>query len=139
MEKSIQDVMTPDPAICQATASVAEAATLMRDRDIGDVLVEKDGRLYGLVTDRDIVVRALAAGADPRTTLLADICTRELTIISPRDPASGAMHVMREKALRRLPVVANGKAVGIVSLGDLAIEQDRDSALAHISAAPPNT
>jgi CBS domain-containing protein len=65
---------------------VAEAAKLMRDRGIGDVLVEADGRLYGLVTDRDIVVRVLAAGGDPRTTLLADIHRR----LGP-DPTVGAL------------------------------------------------
>lgn len=139
MEKSIQDVMTPDPTICQGTTSVAAAAKLMRDRAIGDVLVEQDGRLFGLVTDRDIVVRALAADADPRTTRLADICSRELKIISPRDSASGGLRMMRENALRRLPVVENGKAVGIVSLGDLVIAEEIDSALARISAAPPST
>ena len=64
MEKSIHDVMTPDPTVCPASASVADAARLIRDRHIGDVLVEADGRLCGVVTDRDIVVRVLAAGAD---------------------------------------------------------------------------
>jgi CBS domain-containing protein len=90
------------------------------------------------VTDRDIVVRALADGREASATTLADICTRDLETLSPEDSASDAVRLMSSKAIRRVPVVEDGKPVGIVSIGDLAIEQDPDSALADISEAKPN-
>ena len=83
--------------------------------------------------------RALAEGADPNTTAVGDICSRELTTLKPTDSVGQAVRLMREKAVRRLPVVEDtGWVVGIVSIGDLAVDRDRRSALADISAAPPN-
>jgi CBS domain-containing protein len=112
----------------------------MRANDIGDVIVVDDnGKLTGIVTDRDIVVRVVAEGRDPRATRLGDIASRELTVLAPDDPVERAVELMRERAIRRLPVVEQGKPVGIVSIGDLALDRDPDSALADISAAPPNT
>jgi CBS domain-containing protein len=137
MAQSIRDVMTPNPVVCKASTPLADAARFMRDRDIGDVLVEQDGRLCGLVTDRDMVVRAMAESMKPETPL-GQICTKELVTLPADASVSDAVDLMRDKALRRLPIVDDGKAVGIVSLGDLAMERDRGSALADISAAPPN-
>lgn len=131
--------MTPNPTVCPATTSLADAAKVMRDRDIGDVLVERDGKLCGVVTDRDIVVRGVAADVDPGAVRIGDICSRELATLSPTDSVRDAVALMRERALRRLPIVESGRPVGIVSLGDLAIERDADSALADISAAPANS
>jgi CBS domain-containing protein len=139
MAKTIQDVMTKKPVMCDATTVLTEAAELMRDRDIGDVLVERDGTLCGLVTDRDIVVRGVADGKDPNSTPIGDICSRELATTSPSAPIEDVIKLMQDQALRRMPVLDNGKAVGIVSLGDLAIEGDGESALADISAANPTT
>ncbi|HEV8299307.1 MAG TPA: CBS domain-containing protein [Acidimicrobiales bacterium] len=136
---TIRDVMTPNPTVCPATTSLADAAKVMRDRDIGDVLVERDGKLCGVVTDRDIVVRGVAADVDPGAVRIGDICSRELATLSPTDSVRDAVALMRERALRRLPIVESGRPVGIVSLGDLAIERDADSALADISAAPANS
>jgi CBS domain-containing protein len=137
MRQSIRDVMTPDPVTLPATTSLEAAARCMRDREIGDVLVSDDGSLCGVVTDRDMVVRALAEGqADAR---LGDICSRDLVSLAPDADVDEAVRLMRERAIRRLPIVENGKAVGLVSIGDLAIERDADSALADISAAPPNS
>jgi CBS domain-containing protein len=138
MAQSIREVMTPTPVACAATATVAEAARFMRDGDVGDVLVERDGAVCGIVTDRDLVVRAIADGRDPNEVTLAEVCSAELTALSPTDSVEDAIRLMREKALRRLPVLDDGTAVGIVSIGDLAEERDPDSALADISAAPPN-
>jgi CBS domain-containing protein len=139
MGATLQQVMTPNPTTCSATTTVGDAARFMRDSDIGDVLVERDGKLCGIVTDRDIVVRAVAEGRDPMSTPLGDICSRDLTTLSPDDSVKDAVKLMRDKALRRLPIAdSSGKAVGIVSLGDLAIEGDGESALADISAASPN-
>ena len=138
MPQSVRDVMTPNPKLCPATATVTEAAQFMRDSDVGDVLVERDGTVCGIVTDRDIVVRAIAEGQDPTQAKLGDICSRDLTTLTPDATVDEAIRQMREKALRRLPIMENDRPVGIVSLGDLAQERDVDETLADISAAPPN-
>ncbi|PYN46813.1 MAG: CBS domain-containing protein [Candidatus Rokuibacteriota bacterium] len=138
--ETVQDVMTTDPISLPASASILAAAQKMRSAAIGDVVVlDDDGsKVYGIVTDRDIVVRGIAEGLDPRTNTLDDICSRILTTVSPDDSIDTAVSLMREKAIRRLPVVKRGRPVGIVSIGDLAIERDSHSALADVSAAPPN-
>lgn len=138
MLQSIQDVMTPNPTTYPATTSIVDAARAMRDDNVGDVLVERDGTLYGIVTDRDIVLRAVAEDRTPSEVRLGDICSGELTSLTPTDSIDDAVQLMRQNALRRLPICDGGKAVGIVSLGDLAINRDPGSALADISARPPN-
>jgi CBS domain-containing protein len=138
MAQTIRDVMTTHPITFPATSSLVEAARAMRDSDIGDVMVTENGRLCGMVTDRDIAVRGVAEGHDVSSLTLGDICSRQLTTLSPMDNVDDAVRLMREKALRRLPVVDGGKPVGIVSLGDLAVTQDPHSALGNISAAPAN-
>jgi CBS domain-containing protein len=137
MATTVHDVMTTDLATCPSSATIVEAARLMRDREIGDVLVMDDGKLQGIVTDRDIVVRCLADGATPDDTI-ERACSTRLTTVSPDSSIDEAVQLMREHALRRVPVVDQGRPVGIVSLGDLAIERDPNSALGDISAAPPN-
>ena len=134
----LRDIMTQNPVTVQTTDSVVAAARSMRDGNIGDVVVVERGQIQGILTDRDIVVRALAEGRDPSSTTVGEICSRELTTLSPSDSISDAVTMMREKAIRRLPVVDGGRPIGIVSLGDLAVERDRESALGEISAAPPN-
>jgi CBS domain-containing protein len=138
MTRHIRDMMTPDPITMSPQASILEAAQRMRDAGIGDVIVAEGGQLSGIVTDRDIVVRGIAAVRDPRSTSLAEICSREVTTVSADDRVGTAIKLMRDKAVRRLPVVQEGRPVGILSIGDLAIAQDRRSALADISTAPPN-
>jgi CBS domain-containing protein len=139
MNDNIRDVMTATPCALNATASVAVAARAMRENDIGDIIVLDGDHLVGILTDRDIVVRAVAEDKDPITTAVGEICSRELTTVQSTDSVGSAVRLMREKALRRLPVVDDhGTVVGIVSLGDVAVERDRRSALADISAAPPN-
>jgi CBS domain-containing protein len=137
MAKSIKDAMNTKPASLPASATIADAAQQMRELDIGDVLVEQEGRLAGIVTDRDIVVRAIAEGRDV-TSKLGDIVSSEVVCITPAESADDAIRLMRERALRRVPVVENGRPVGIVSLGDLAEERDPRSVLGEISGAPPN-
>lgn len=138
MAQSIRDVMTPNPVALQASSPVMEAARCMRDEDIGDVIVLEDGKICGVVTDRDIVVRGLAAGQDPKTTKLADVCSKDVVTLSPDDSVEDAVRMMRELAIRRMPIVDGGTPVGMVSIGDLAVERDPSSALADISAARPN-
>lgn len=139
MAQRIREVMTAEPTVLDARSSLTDAARAMRDGDYGDVLVSKDGELCGIVTDRDIVVRGVAEITDISSAKLGDVCTTGLTTLAPDDSVDEAVRLMRERSLRRLPIVENGKPVGIVSLGDLAVERDPDSALADISAAPPNT
>ena len=138
MAQSVRDVMTANPIALPATSSVVDAARTMRDANIGNVIVVDNGRICGIVTDRDITVRGVAEGKDVSSLKLRDICSQEITTLSPTDSVDDAVRLMREKAIRRLPVVEGGKPVGIVSLGDLAVERDPHSALGNISAAPPN-
>ncbi len=138
MHQTIREVMTASPHTLAPSATIVEAARLMRERDIGDIIVVDNGMLCGIVTDRDIVVRALAEGKDPARTRVGDICSRELTTVGPDESIGHAVRLMRDKAIRRLPVAQDGRMLGVVSLGDLAIDVDRRSALADISAAPAN-
>jgi CBS domain-containing protein len=137
--QSVGDIMTRPPSTLDVTASVMDAATLMREGDFGDVVVLEEGRLCGILTDRDIVVRVLATGDDPSTVRVGDVCSRILTTVAASDGIGDAVRLIRAKAVRRLPVVDDdGKLVGIVSLGDLALARDPKSALGDISAATPN-
>lgn len=111
----------------------------MKLSDIGTVIVEEDGgKLFGIVTDRDIVVRSIAEDLDPHHTQVGDICSKSLVTLKPTDSIDEAVRRMKENAVRRVPVVENDKPIGIVSLGDLAMERDPDSALGQVSLAPPN-
>lgn len=138
MAQTLKDLMTPNPLTVSRDTPVEQAARSMRDECIGDVIVTDGDTLCGIVTDRDIVVRAIAEGRDPTTTTVGDICSSDLVTLSPDAGVDEAVTLMRERALRRLPIVENGRPVGVVSIGDLAIERDEHSALADISAAPPN-
>ncbi|HEX2258531.1 MAG TPA: CBS domain-containing protein [Actinomycetota bacterium] len=139
MPQSIKEVMTPNPTTLPLSATAEDAATKMRDENIGDVLiVDADGLICGIVTDRDIALQVVASGADPKALKLEHIGTKEVNTLPSDATIEKASALMREKAIRRLPVVDKGKPVGIVSLGDLAIEKDPSSALAQISSAPPD-
>jgi CBS domain-containing protein len=140
MAVKVRDVMTGIPVVLRPEQTVTDAACAMRDFAVGCVLVAGGQRLHGLITDRDIVVRAIAEARDPDTLPLSDVCSRDVAVVAPTDDLDDAVKIMRSRAVRRLPVVEDDRAVGIVSLGDLALEPDGDtaSALADISAAPPN-
>jgi len=136
MPNFVAEVMTKNPETLPATATVAEAAQIMRDKNIGDVIVLEDDAVCGIVTDRDIVIRGLAEGGDLQTKL-GDVCSKDLTTLDVDAKIGDAVKLMEEKAVRRLPVVEDGKPIGIVTLGDLSLVWDRDSALSQVSAAPP--
>jgi CBS domain-containing protein len=138
MAETIESVMTRDPVCLDADAPIADAAKAMEERNIGDVLVMKEGSLCGIVTDRDVAIRAVACGMDPSTSRLGEICSRQLVTLRPEDSIDDAIAQMREHALRRMPVCDEGRPMGIVSLGDLAEERDRMSVLGQISTAPAN-
>ncbi|MGD6742235.1 CBS domain-containing protein [Streptomyces sp. BH106] len=138
MADVVREVMTPGVVAVRPDASLVEAAQLMRAQDIGDVLVADEAQVVGVLTDRDIALRAVADGADPLTVSAEAVCTPHPVAIGPDDEVSAAVALMREYAVRRLPVVQDGQAVGMVSLGDLALTQDPASALADISGADPD-
>jgi CBS domain-containing protein len=135
----VKDVMTAGVVAVRPDSSLVEAAQLMRAQDIGDVLVADGQHVVGVLTDRDITVRAVADGIDPLTVSAGSVCTPDPVIVAPDDPVSAAVALMRAHAVRRLPVVEDGMPVGMVSLGDLAEAQDPDSALADISRAAPDS
>src|SRR4051794_31227750 len=105
MPTTVAEVMTRNPMILDADATVVEAARAMRDEDIGDVIVCDNGNIRGIVTDRDLVVRAIAEGRPPEQMRVRDICSQDLTTVTPDTPIERAVEVMRQKALRRLPIV----------------------------------
>jgi CBS domain-containing protein len=126
-----------DPVTVEASATAEEAAKLMDQNDIGNVLVVENGEVQGIVTDRDIVVRIVAKGNGPDASV-REACTTDLETISSDTSIDEAVQKMEQGNVRRLPVVDDGKPVGVISLGDLAQARDKDSALADISAASPN-
>jgi CBS domain-containing protein len=138
MAQTIREVMTEGLLTCPPSASVTDVAKQMKEGNTGGIVVVEGGELHGLVTDRDIVVRTVAAGEDPGATQAGDICTSELHTLSPDDSAEDAVDLLREHDVRRIPVVDGDRPVGIVTIGDLAIARDEKSALADISAASPN-
>ena len=137
-DQTVRDIMTFAPLTLPMSAVATDAARLMKEQDIGDVIVVDGSRPCGIVTDRDLVVRVLGEARDPQQTKLSDISSPDLKAVRPDDPVDEAVRVMRSEALRRLPVTEDGQVVGVVSIGDLAIERDPSSALADISAASAN-
>jgi CBS domain-containing protein len=138
MAQQVRELMTRAPLMVDVNDTLTQAARQMRDADVGVLIVTHTGDVRGVVTDRDITVRAVADELDPRTTRLAEIITHDLVAVSPEDDVATAVELMRTHAVRRLPVLDGEKVVGIVSLGDLAVERDSDSVLAQISADEPN-
>ena len=130
--------MTRNPRTVEAGDSVIDAARIMGDDDIGDVIVVEGAEVRGIVTDRDIVVRGVAEGRDAGSTPIREVCTTGVEALEPGATVDDALRKMREADVRRLPVVEGGRPVGIVSLGDLAVEREPDSTLADISAASPD-
>jgi signal-transduction protein with cAMP-binding, CBS, and nucleotidyltransferase domain len=139
MTQQIKDVMTKQIHSVRRDATLRAVARAMKEHKIGAMLItQADGSLLGLVTDRDLVVRGMAADRDIDRTPIAEICSTPPVKLDITATADDAVRLMRERAVRRIPVVADGKPVGIVSIGDLARAKDPNSLLAQISAAPPN-
>jgi CBS domain-containing protein len=135
---TVEQIMTRDPVTLQVDTTLEEAAKVMRDRDIGDVVVVDKDQLVGVVTDRDIVVRAVADGIAPADTTLGSVVSRDLVTLGPEASARDAALLMRDRAVRRILVCDNSSLVGIVSIGDLAVDIDPESVLGGISGAAPN-
>lgn len=122
----IRDVMTSNPRTVSPDDTVQAAAQIMRSEDTGAVPVVNDGRVLAMVTDRDIVVRVVADGA-PITSLVGTVASQDVICVSPEMSTREANEIMSEHQIRRLPVVENDRLVGIVSLGDLAVKEGKDS------------
>ena len=128
--------MTPGVRAVAPTDSVMEAARTIKEQDVGSLPVVEDGRVVGIVTDRDIVVRAVAEGVDPRTATVGDVASGDLVTVEPDEDLDDALKLMAQHRVRRLPVVENGRLVGVVAQADVALEaNDKDAGemLAEIS------
>ena len=136
--RKVRDVMSAAPVCMPPGESVSAAARAMKQHGTGTVLVLTGGRLSGLVTDRDITVRVLAENRDPRITRIGDICSSELVVLDPDDDLAQAARLVRDRAVRRMPVLRDGTPVGVVSTGDLALEKDATAELSGVSSAPPD-
>ena len=142
---AVADLMTREVKTASGETPITVVATLMRDEDVGAVpVVDAVGRLEGIVTDRDLVVRAFARGAAFPSGAVgelcaADVCTKDVEVVSPHDSISEVLHMLGEKQIRRAPVVGNDRRlIGMITLGDIAKHADNDhelqEALQHISA-----
>jgi len=137
--QTVKDVMTTTVVYLPSETTIAEVARAMREQDIGDVVVADGPSLAGMVTDRDLVVRAVAEGRDPEATTVGEVMTRDLVTVRPDDTIQQAALLMRDRAVRRLLVCDDDQGlVGVVSIGDLAERIDPDSVLGGISSAEPN-
>lgn len=122
----IRDVMTPNPRTVSPNDTVRAAAQVMQEEDTGAVPVVDDGQVLAVVTDRDIVVRVVAEGGS-FSSPVGDIATKSVICVTPEMSTSEASELMSEHQIRRLPVVENDRLVGIVSIGDLAVKEGKDS------------
>jgi CBS domain-containing protein len=138
MAKTVRDVMTKNPVALSSDSSVVEAAKAMSDHRIGTVVVMEMDKPSGIVTDRDITVRAVATGKDPSKTKLADISSQSLAAVRPDQPIEDAMKVMKSHDVKRVVVMTDSKLEGIVSLADLARSNDDGDVEDDISRAEPN-
>ena len=123
MAKSVRDAMTADPRSIGASASVVEAARLMREQHIGSLPVTEDDRLVGMITDRDITTRVVAESAVPETTSVGDVYSRDLISVEPNSDLDEALRLMARHQVRRLPVVENDRLVGMVAQADIALKE----------------
>jgi len=120
--KMVRDAMTANPRTATPAQSLAEAAQIMQSEDVGSVPVVEDGRLVGVLTDRDIAIRAVAEGVDVQTLNVGDVASREPVTVEPGQDLDEALALMARHQVRRLPVVDDGQLVGILAQADVAIE-----------------
>jgi CBS domain-containing protein len=119
MAKSVREMMTSNPTSIDASKPVADAARIMRDEDVGSLPVSEQGRLIGVITDRDIVIRVIAEGRDDAASV-ADVVSRNPVTVSPDADLDEALELMARHQIRRLPVVEEDRLVGIVAQADVA-------------------
>jgi len=124
MANSVRDAMTADPRSIGKSVSVVEAARLMREQDIGSLPITDDEQLVGMITDRDITMRVVAEAADPNATSVEDVYSRDLISVAPDNDLEEALGLMARHQVRRLPVVEDGRLVGIVAQADIALSEN---------------
>jgi CBS domain-containing protein len=136
--RPVTEVMSSGVETVGGDTTLVDAAQRMDRANIGDVLVvDAKGMLRGIVTDRDIAIRVVAEGQDPRNKRVGDVMTPAISVGSEA-PVQEAMELMREHDIRRIPVVRDAKPIGVVSLGDVSTSVTSRAVLADISAAPAN-
>lgn len=123
---NVRDVMTSNPRCVSPNDTIQAAARIMKEEDTGVVPIVENGRAIGLITDRDIVIRSVAGGSQPNQQV-REIATGDLICATPDMSTREASKLMGEHQVRRLPVVENDRLVGIVSLGDIAVKEGKDS------------
>src|SRR5919205_2585747 len=125
MSQSIREIMTPNPSTIEPDQSVVEAAKIMKQQDAGVVPVTENGRLTGMVTDRDIAIRVVAEGKDPQSTTVREVASTDLVTVDPQQDLDEALRLMAQHQVRRLPVVEeDGRLVGVVAQADVARQSD---------------
>jgi CBS domain-containing protein len=135
---TVRDVMTRDPITMDVNTVVSAVARQMRDAVISDVIVTDGDQVRGIVTERDILVRAVAEDADPRAVRAADVLTSDLVTVAPDDDIKAAEGLMRVHAVKHLPVCDGDRLVGIVALGDIEVEEAPESLAAHLAVEDRN-
>jgi CBS domain-containing protein len=140
MAQSVRDAMTTNPRSVGPSESVVEAARLMRQEHIGSLPVTDDEEPVGIITDRDIAMRVVAEGADPRPIPVADVYSRDLISVEPDHDLEEAVRLMARHQVRRLPVVEDGRLVGILAQADIALlENERTGELVEAISEPSST
>jgi len=125
MGQSIRDVMTSEPCTIDAGKSVAYAAKMMRDEDVGLAPIVEDDKLIGMLTDRDIAIRVVAEGRNPEQVTVAEVASRQIVTVDSQQDLDEALRIMAKHQVRRLPVVEeDGRLVGVVAQADVAREGD---------------
>jgi len=123
MSKMVRDVMTVDPRTVDLNDSVVDAARIMEEEDVGSIpVVGSDNVLAGMITDRDIVLRVVAAGKDPRSTTAGEVATKQVSSAYPDEPLDEALEQMAYRQVRRLPVIEDDRVVGIIAQADVVHE-----------------
>ena len=120
MGKKVRDVMTQNPTYVSPTQPVAEAARIMRDEDVGSLPIVEGNRVTGILTDRDIVVRGLAEGREASQLRVQDVASREVQTVEAEESLDEALRVMASHQVRRVPVVEDGRLVGVLAQADVA-------------------
>ncbi|WP_173916584.1 CBS domain-containing protein [Halobacillus sp. Marseille-Q1614] len=126
--KKVRDVMTTDVSVCQTSSTLYEAASLMKQQNVGAIpICDENGQLQGMVTDRDLVIRGYA-NSSPDSTTVQQVMSDHVFQVTPDTTLEEASQIMAQHQVRRLPVIENGKLAGIVSLGDLSLDEKSDQA-----------
>ena len=134
--RSCEEVMTKNPATCGPQAPITEAAQMMEREGVGSIPICENGKLEGIVTDRDIAVRVVAGGRDPKSTTIGDVMTRNPECVTAADSVDRALEVMESRQVRRIPVIdGSGKLVGIIAQADIATRLGNDHATGAVVEA----